>query len=515
MPSRTPPPSSSLFGLHGPSSPDSGFDPVRGSVTRALGPTGGTSAASAPLPNGGEASGALPAGAGDGPFLGIYGIGSSPPPTAGVLEHGRGLAPDDRAGHLPGSDPVEFDPSTGEVLRPSKGKLKGKRTGEGWSYPAALVERYALQKQASRIMLDQWRKDGRQGKAHGVTRCLHWLHPRQGERPHADVYRHNSTRRTFFGGTEVCGSPWACPVCSAKIAERRAEEIRAAVDAWISEGGICLFVTLTVPHRATDALGPMVVDFRRALELFRGGKGGAAINRDSGRIGVIRALELTWGQLNGWHPHSHEIWFCHPPAEGLPVSRIVRRWQDSAQAAGFDRPSDAHGCRIDVVQSTEQAAAALAEYLAKMGRDLPEDGRPLWGVADELARAHSKRGRLLRRMTPFDFLRAQFDPEASAAERAVYRRLFAEYVEAFRRVAQVFWSRGLKARFEIVDRTDEETAQESRETADELARIEVEQWERVVFARVDHRANVLLVAQEGGADLLREFLDSLPPPGSS
>lgn len=411
-------------------------------------------------------AGAVPGGA----PLGIYAIGSSPPPSV--------------------------DPVTGEIRR------------EGWSYSAALVERYALQAQARRAMLEAWRKDGADGKAHRVTVCRRWLRPRGNVAPYAEVQRHRDTGRAFFTGTQVCGSPWGCPVCSAKIAERRAGEVRHAVDEWIRDGGVCLFVTLTVPHTRFDALAPMVQGFRRALELFRGGKGGAAINSALGRVGVVRALEITWGELNGWHPHSHEIWFCR--LGQVPLDRIVARWLDSAEAAGFSRPSELHGVRVDVVQSTEQAAAALAEYLAKMGRELPEDGRPLWGAAEELTRAHSKRGRL-RRWTPWDFLRAQYDPEVPLADRIGYRERFAEYVQAFKRVAQLFWSRGLKARFAIDDKSDEETAEESREGADSLARLDVADWERL-FVRADHRPTVLLLAQEGGADALRRFLASLPPP---
>ena len=395
------------------------------------------------------------------------------------------------------SDGLVFDPDTGEVK------------SDGWSYAAALVERYALQAQARKSMLEQWYRDGKQGKAHRVTRCRRWLRPRgKGQVPYAEVYRHVDTGRAFFSGTEICASAWACPVCSAKIAERRAEEIRRAVDAWIAEGGICLFVTLTVPHELVDALAPMVQRFRRALQLFRGGRGGKAINDALASIGLVRAMETTWGDEHGFHPHSHEIWFCRPGR--VPLDDIIARWQDSAQAAGFQRPHDLYGVRVKVAESSEQAAAALADYLTKLGKELPEDGRPLWGVAEELAKAHSKRGRF-RSMTPFDFLRAQYDPQVSPDQRARFRELFAEYVAAFKGVAQVYWSRGLKARFEVEDRTDEETAEESRESADRLARLDIEEWERLFARRSDHRASLLIIAQNGGADALRSFVDSLPP----
>lgn len=422
------------------------------------------------------------------------------------------------------------DPETGEIRR------------EGWSYEAALVERYALQSQARRAMLERWRADGQEGRAHKVTRCRRWLHPRgRGMPVYAEVHRHQKTGRAFFSGVEVCASPWACPVCSSKIQERRAPEIRSAVEQWAAEGGICLFVTLTVPHGVDDALAPMLGRFRAALERFRGGRSFAVLNSAWGRVGLVRAFEVTWGDLNGWHPHTHELWFVRPDdlrawaadwmrrqgfevpigaKLGMSVCQYAARaalydlWRAAALSAGLPEPSEAHGLDLRVAATQEEMKAALADYLAKLGRDMPEDGRPLWGPADELARAHSKRGRGFRRMTPFDFLRAQFDQELSVAQRIGFRELFAEYVQAFKGVAQIFWSRGLKARFAIEDKSDEETAEESREAADALVRLESEQWEKLFF-RDDHRATVLLLAQEGGGPLVCEFVVGLPPPDSS
>lgn len=395
------------------------------------------------------------------------------------------------------SSAPQIDPETGEIF------------GEGWSYSAALVERYALQAQARRSMLEAHRLDSAgEKKPHAVTRCRRWFRPRgKFGRVYAEVYRHRDTGRTHYGGLEVCASSWACPVCAAKIAERRAVEIRAAVDQWISSGGVCFFITLTVPHDDRDQLGPMVQSLRRAFELFRSGRPFARLAAMMGYSGIIRALEITWGEGNGWHPHSHEIWFCRP--EAFPLDQLARRWQDSAEAAGFRRPSDAHGFNWQVCRSTEQAAKLLADYLTKVGAP-QEDARPLWGVAEELTRAHTKRGRG-RRFTPWDFLRSQFDEEATTAQRVRYRRLFAEYVREFKGLAQVFWSRGLKKRFDLADLTDQVIADQSREPADRLSDIEESDWRKVLY-RADHRASLLLLAQSGGDNAIRAFLDGLPSP---
>lgn len=57
-----------------------------------------------------------------------------------------------------------------------------------------------------------------------------------------------------LSGVERCASIWSCPCCSAVIRAERAREIDAAVQAWQERGGSVVFVTLTMRHRASDAL---------------------------------------------------------------------------------------------------------------------------------------------------------------------------------------------------------------------------------------------------------------------
>jgi len=430
---------------------------------------------------------------------------------------------------LSGNAPLpKIDLKTGEIWR------------GGWSRDAALIERYALQSQARYSMLEHWKANGKQGKPHRVCTCRRWLRPRVGEAVHAEVHKHHETGHTFYTGTEICASPWACPICHPKIMERRAAEIRTGVDQWAAQGGICLFVTLTVPHGIEDELKPLLERFTVALERFRSGRAFAALNRGFGRVGLIRALEVTYGGWNGWHPHTHELWFIRPEEfrawvvdwlrsqgfvspDGHPLpmafcqeaakAALYALWRNAALAAGLSEPSYAHGLDLRVASTQEELKAALADYLAKVGQELPDYSGPIWGPAEEMVRAHSKKGRK-GRLTPFDFLRAQYDHEIPKAQRIRYRELFAEYVVAFRRKHPISWSNGLKARFDLEEKTDEETAQESREAADVLARLEVWQWDRLL-GRVDHRATALVLAQHHGASILFEFIRALPPPEAS
>jgi len=62
----------------------------------------------------------------------------------------------------------------------------------------------------------------------------------------------------YYCGVETCGNVWLCPVCSAKIRHRRADELRAALAFWEAGGHAASLVTITVPHDLDDRLSRLV-----------------------------------------------------------------------------------------------------------------------------------------------------------------------------------------------------------------------------------------------------------------
>jgi hypothetical protein len=59
-------------------------------------------------------------------------------------------------------------------------------------------------------------------------------------------------------GTMKCARIWFCPVCSAKIRQKRAEEITRAVVTWIQAGGTAYLVSLTARHDYRDELADLM-----------------------------------------------------------------------------------------------------------------------------------------------------------------------------------------------------------------------------------------------------------------
>lgn len=430
-------------------------------------------------PKGGVGSPPPPPGWGP---LGIYAKSSSPPPSCVEIREGETL-----------------DRETGEVA-PAR---------HVWDRSGARLERYALQAVARRGLQRRHVQEGKgDDRGHKTTRCRRWLLPRDRAGSGAvEVWKHRDTHAAHFGGLETCGRVWACPVCSARISSHRAKEIRAAVDQWTASGGKVLFVTLTVPHTRQDDLAAMVLKYRDALTRFRSGKAWSKITGRFGFAGLIRAVEVTYGQANGWHPHIHELWLLRD-LEGFPLSKVSQRWADCAERAGFDRPSMAHGCRVEVAESTEQARARLSAYLAKIGEPEPPPDSVPWGASDELAKAHAKRAKD-GRFSPFDLLRVSYDSQASKAWKDQALSLFCDYVAAFHGVRQVFWSHGLKAQFQLQEVTDEEAANEHTERADLLSVIEFDQWRRILAAG-EWRATVLELFERGGLEAFQFFMEGLP-----
>ena len=111
----------------------------------------------------------------------------------------------------------------------------------------------------------------------------------------------------YYCGLETCGNVWLCPVCSAKIHHRRADELRDALSAWEAAGHAATLVTITVPHDLGDRLSTLIATERAAWKRVTAGAAWQRLKKRLGIAGHVIALEFTWGDANGWHPHYHVL----------------------------------------------------------------------------------------------------------------------------------------------------------------------------------------------------------------
>ncbi len=243
-------------------------------------------------------------------------------------------------------------------------------------------------------------------------------------------------------GLMTCGSVWACPRCSAVIANTRAAEIGATVRECYRRGGRVYLLTLTMRHSRRDGLADLwdslstawrsvfgtrnwtgqkerMVQRRRGLALL------PEIMGDAERFdiaGVTRVVEATYGKPelggHGWHLHIHALVFSVTSlssgliegiertlgrgvnhdwlARNVFAARIHQRWSQGLAKAGCQMPGSV---AVDVREIDDEGAEYVGRYLSKATYDVAariglEVGA---GVSTKDARAE-------RNQTPFEVL---------------------------------------------------------------------------------------------------------------
>jgi len=264
----------------------------------------------------------------------------------------------------------------------------------------------------------------------------------------------DGSRTAGLGGLSTCGSVWACPVCSAKIAARRTQEIERLL-AWNARrGGTVALATFTVRHHT----GHRLRDVRRAVtEAWRkmtSSRAWKTSRRDLGMDGYVRALECTVGD-NGWHLHAHVLTLFDGPVSHETVEawsdELYEMWSSALAKIGFEA-SRKHG--VDVRLGTN-ALDGLGRYLSK--------------ITYEAAGGRFKRGRKGGR-TPFELL-----DDAINTGLADDFDLWFEWERDSKGMRQLTWSRGLKGRVGLEEVTDEQIAEED-EQGETIAVITPSSW---------------------------------------
>jgi len=401
-------------------------------------------------------------------------------PTVGQA-HKRGSgatgaagAPGNRLGHAPqGAKTAPLG-----IYAKSSAKSGDAEGSLAFSPMAARVQRFALQSVARQVLPES-----------RTAKCLRWRAYKQDVK----VWKSHEHKTAHYSGLQTCASVWACPVCAAKIAERRRAEVLGAMLAHQAGGGNVHLLTLTAPHQRGDDLVKLLEQQAEALKRFNAHRQVREVYAEMGYTGQIRALEVTHGRKsprnNGWHPHYHVLLFTGSGVDLARFDKPQRRdwevrlymvWAKVCEAVGLGVPSIAHGLKLD-------DGTKASQYVTK------------WGLEHELVYGHIKKGKTGGE-TPFDLLRSLLADKGDKQAAALFR----EYAEAFKGKRQLFWSHGLKARLAIEEASDEEVAQRIEEGADLLGQITPQQWRDVL--KVEARATVLEIAAKRSWHHVERFL---------
>lgn len=394
----------------------------------------------------------------------------------------------------------------------------------------AARRKWDMQRAAQRILGETRQKVDRFGdeRKHYVYRVAMCHRGTDGVAP--EIRRMPTGERAEFFGVQTCGSVWTCPICAARIASKRRDEMRAAMAAhrWDEHGkesgGMVFLATYTFQHTAEEGgagcLDAQLTKLREAMRKLTSTRAYKETMEAAGSVGQIRAMEVTYGEINGWHPHVHQLIFANKGALEVDqrrghvgetiyrrstLGRIRKLWARlllNAGIGGFPldrkgnptadgmRPGEAFG-RLRALLTrcfTVQCGTYADDYIAKFGRE-GEDAA--WGMADELAKGHTKTPRRTKHSTPWGLLCDVIEGDSRAAW------LFKEYAEAFHGKAQLFWSRGLKDRFGIGEVANEEIAATPEFRCNEtVIKLTDEQWSLILSRNA--RWHALVAAAKDG-----------------
>jgi hypothetical protein len=351
------------------------------------------------------------------------------------------------------------------------------------------------------------------------------------------IENRDGTRSAAYGGLKTCGSVWCCPVCAAKIATRRADDLATVMRVVDELGGSAFLLTLTMRHDRGDRLGltseqrarrnrleERLADVQLAeangwdvdehqsdvdaieLESLKGQEGcwdvlsyawqrvtsGSSWQDDcehfGGLLGWARAVEVTDGD-NGWHVHLHVL-LCFREQVSADLAnaalgpRLFGRWHRALQRKGFSA-SEEHGWDLRRAQLGD---GDLADYFTKM--------------AHEVTGGHRKEGRARGGRTPMQLLA---DAVETYEESAIARWWEWESASDGRR--QLTWSTGRRDLRALAglgrEATDEEIVEEDQD-ADTRLTITSEAW--AWLADVGRSCALLAAGEAHGLDGARAWL---------
>lgn len=271
------------------------------------------------------------------------------------------------------------------------------------------------------------------------------------------VVRRAGDGTTSYAGLTTCGSVWACPVCSAKIARQRADELTSLIEWNTARGGSVALLTLTMAHHAGNRLRDLRKALTKAWSHVTASRGWKYARKAAGLDGYVRAIEATHG-ANGWHLHIHCLLIFDHDVSAWEVEtlqdEVFTRWSAGLKLSGMTVLRE-HG--IDL-RKGESALETLGRYIN--------------ALAFEAVGGIWKKGHVGGR-TPFQVL-ADFLATGTADDLDLWH----EWELGSRGMRQLVWTRGLKGRVGIGDESDEEIAAAAQD-AEPVITLPARTWKRV------------------------------------
>lgn len=336
------------------------------------------------------------------------------------------------------------------------------------------------------------------GLQHGVTsldRVNHCRRDRAWDAEWVGIVQRDGI--SAYAGLQTCGSPWACPLCSAKIRHERGLQLASATVEWAGAGGGLLFPTMTLAHVKSDPLRATLGHLVDAWAYVRSHRSYKQMREQLGIAHVVRTVEVTYG-WNGWHPHLHSLLFTQTALTVDEVDEvratIFRLWNAYAERHQLRALNETRAVFMRVAGlDNEKRLEALGKYLSKV-----QDG---YGIAAEMVRADMKRGRKSSRS---HFALAESAVRGNRADLALWH----EYEESTYRKHVLEWSPGAKVALGCEEQRDGHPDGADDSGAAELL-YDLTPYEWSLVLRYRRRGLVLNLADNGGRDAVVAAVEAM------
>jgi len=330
---------------------------------------------------------------------------------------------------------------------------------------------------------------------------------------HVEILKHHKTGQVYYYNLVTCKLVWLCPICAARISERRSQVILSALDKSTEMhlpdafGGDVLvkvpryglsMATFTIGHKRHQRLSKSLEILRDSYHAVWSGRKAAQFNAAYGIVGSIRALEVTYSRDNGWHPHIHVLLIHTDQTAQETADEIYRaltpRWLAEVEKHGGYATAE-RGVNCVVGDRT------LAQYINKSGQKIQRT-RIKPHITTEVTKAPAKKAHA-DSLTIWELLAAYVTGDIAAGG------LWIEAQSNLRGVKQLLTSRTLQSVLAIENGLDDEIAgQVEKQEADTLlASLTIDEWR--VVCRLGLRGVLLKTARAKSPEMLRQWLDDV------
>lgn len=310
-----------------------------------------------------------------------------------------------------------------------------------------------------------------------VAKCARMIRP---NKYNVEVVHVPDTKKAYFRNLIICGRVWTCPVCAAKVNERRRQELAALV---YQSPYMPILVTYTIQHQRHYRLNVLVSALQGAMRRIKSGKAFKLATARWGIVGSVRGFEVTHGR-SGWHPHIHELMLIDPDNDDETITDLQTWLRDHWNTALKQQGQNADwSLGVKITRNAQD----IAEYIAKHGH---EPAYQHWGVTHELVKSNHKQAADGGK-TPFDLLFGYGNGNLADG------RKFQEYARVMKNLHPLHWTKGLRALLlaTMPEQTDEQVAADDPEPYIVLAKLERDAW-KIILGK-DRRAALLNVASTG------------------